>query len=313
MISVSASLRPSHSAPRGFGAETNGELNLLSPGTRKVVLATMRKDVSIADVVLLAADDSAFASRVVSIARGTDREVAYDWGDVTRRCSVLGISGLRNIALGMLVSDLIPAVEGAATLLGICLRRAILARELARCSGLVDPDEAFCAGLLLDVGLLHQACDHFDDCLEVARSPARHRVVWERASGLIAHPTLGARLARELDLPDSVQEAIALHHSPSRPEPPLAAICWSAELAAGALEASEGLESVRLVETAGDTLGVEPEALRMILEDTPSQVRRLAASAGLDEPDSRFVVGEVDRLPWPDASQARTPLQSCSA
>ena len=34
-----------------------------------------------------------------------------------------------------------------------------------------------------------------------------------------------------------------------------------------------------------------------------NQVRRLAAAAGLDQPESRFVAGEVDRLPWPDASR----------
>ena len=33
-----------------------------------------------------------------------------------------------------------------------------------------------------------------------------------------------------------------------------------------------------------------------------NQVRRLAAAAGADDADSRFVVGEVDQLPWADAS-----------
>jgi tellurite methyltransferase len=33
-----------------------------------------------------------------------------------------------------------------------------------------------------------------------------------------------------------------------------------------------------------------------------NQVRRLAAAAGVAEADARFVVGEVDELPWPDAS-----------
>jgi SAM-dependent methyltransferase len=33
-----------------------------------------------------------------------------------------------------------------------------------------------------------------------------------------------------------------------------------------------------------------------------NQVRRLAAAAGVDETDSRFIVGEVDQLPWSDAS-----------
>jgi tellurite methyltransferase len=41
-----------------------------------------------------------------------------------------------------------------------------------------------------------------------------------------------------------------------------------------------------------------------------NHVRRIAAAAGLDEPASRFVVGEVDQLPWPDA---RMDAVICSA
>jgi SAM-dependent methyltransferase len=37
-------------------------------------------------------------------------------------------------------------------------------------------------------------------------------------------------------------------------------------------------------------------------EGAVHQLRRLAAAVGVDETDSRFIVGEVDQLPWSDAS-----------
>ena len=51
-----------------------------------------------------------------------------------------------------------------------------------------------------------------------------------------------------------------------------------------------------LLERGYDCHGIDREA------GAVDHARRLAAAAGLDAPASRFVVGEVGELPWPDAS-----------
>ncbi len=248
---------------------------MLSPGARKIVQAALREDVSVAELGEMAASDPAFALRVLSVANSAAYTLSREVGNVQQACSLLGIRGLRNIALGMLVADLVPAAEGAASLLANCLRRAIAARELARISKLVRPDDAFFAGLLLEVGLLHQACDEFDECLEVSRSPGRHRVTRERGGGLVPHPMMGANIAKELALPDAMVQAIELHHEHRKPEPPLAAICWAAELSASVLEAGDELQNLRLAETAGSQIGINPEDLKELIEKIPEEVNEL--------------------------------------
>ncbi len=257
---------------------------MMSPGARRVVQAAMQDDVSVAELGEVANSDPAFALRVLSVANSAAYIRSREVTNVTQACSLLGIRGLRNIALGMLVSDLVPAAEGAASLLSNCLRRALAARHLAQASKLVLPDDGFFAGLLLEIGLLQQACDEFDECIDVSRSPARYRVTRERAAGLKPHPVWGASLAAELSLPASLTEAIGSHHDPVKPQADLAAVCWVAELTAAVLEAGDESQNLRVAEAAAAQIGVGTDDLYGLLEVIPQEVnelsRALECSAG---------------------------------
>jgi HD-like signal output (HDOD) protein len=252
-----------------------GGLLVLSPGARNIVQEALREDVSVQELAALAGSDPAFALRVLSLANSAAYSTARTVTNVQQACSLLGIRGMRNVALGMLVADMVPAAEGASSLLNNCLRRALVARELAKQSGLVPRDDAFFAGLLLEIGLLHQACDEFEACVEAARSPGRQRMIKERALGLVPHPRRGAELARELSLPYTMVLAISEHHDPARPREPLAAICWATEFVASVLEAGHEARSLRLAYAAADQIGVKAEDLLALLERTPADVSEL--------------------------------------
>jgi len=249
---------------------------MLSPGARRIVQEALREDVSVQELGEMANADPAFAVRVLSVANSAAYSRSRDVTNVQQACTLLGIRGLRNIALGMLVADLVPAAEGAASLLANCLRRALIAREIARITKLTQREDGFFAGLLLEVGLLHQACEDFEECLDVSRSPGRYRVTRERAAGLEPHPLLGARMARELSLPDALREAILNHHDPVKPEEPLSAVCWVAELCASVLEAGDESQNFRVAEAAAAQLGVASDELRECLERTPAEVNELS-------------------------------------
>lgn len=249
---------------------------LISNGARRIVQEALRDDVSVAELAQLATADPAFAVRVLSVANsaayGRQREVT----NVNQACALLGIRGMRNIALGMLVADLVPAAEGAASLLSSCLRRAVIARALAKSVPAVQHEDAFFAGLLLELGLLHQACDAFDECLEVTQSPGRHRVTRERALGLTPHPELGAELAVELSLPAAMIEAIAEHHAAVLPKAPLSAVCWVAELCAAVLETGDGSQNLTVAEAAAAHIGVAADELNELLQAASVEVQELS-------------------------------------
>jgi len=248
---------------------------IMSPGARHIVQAALREEITVAELADRAAADPAFAIRVLSVANSVAYSPSRTVNNVHHACTLLGVRGLRNIALSMVVADLVPAAEGADALLSNCLRRAVAARELAALSGLVHKEDGFFAGLFLEVGLLHQACDEFDACTAVARAPARYRNVHERAFGLSPHPVMGASLARELGLPDDMGQAIFDHHRTQKPEAALSAVCWAAEHVAAALEAGERTRNLRWAEKAATSLGVKGDDLHALLERIPGEVQEL--------------------------------------
>jgi hypothetical protein len=130
--------------------------------------------------------------------------------------------------------------------------------------------------LLLEIGLLHQACDHYEECLEVCRSPGRQRPTRERAAGLIPHPQMGGLLAFELSLPESIEYAIAEHHAVVKPNQPLAAVCWVAEICSAVFEVGDEARNLAVAEAAAQQLGVHPDELAVIFESTQSEVDELA-------------------------------------
>lgn len=96
------------------------------------------------------------------------------------------------------------------------LGTAVAARELAPELGL-DPDEAFIAGLLHDIGRWMMALFH---PRETARAMA-----WARDNGAdcqsgerrflgVTHDELGAQVARHWNFPPATLHAIAAHHTP---------------------------------------------------------------------------------------------------
>lgn len=231
-------------------------LLVLSRGAREIIVEALRDDVSVQELAALATGDPAFAARVLSLANSALYSTARNVGSVSTAATLLGVRGLRSAALGMLIADMVPQAEGASELLHNCLRRALAARTLARVSALVSPDDAFFAGLFLELGLLHQACDEFELAVACARSPARFRMVRERALGLSPHPTRGAAIARELSLPDAMVLAIDHHHAPEMPGEPLARVCWAAEMVAGVLETGDESRSLRFAEAACAQIGI---------------------------------------------------------
>lgn len=260
----------------GARREERSPLLVLSKGAREVIVEALRETVSVQELAALASSDPAFAARVLSLANSALYSVARNVTNVSVAASLLGVRGLRSAALGMLVADMVPQAEGAVELLHNCLRRALAARGLAAASGLVAPDDAFFAGLLLELGLLHQACDDFERAVVCARSPARFRMVRERALGLSPHPIRGAALARELALPDAMIEAIAAHHAPEAPKEPLAAVCWAAEMVAGVLERGDEVRSLRFAEAACAQVGVRSLDVAELCARVDAGTRELA-------------------------------------
>lgn len=265
-----------------------------------IVQEALKDDVAITDLANLAAADAGFALRVLatvnSAAFGVERAIS----DLGQACSLLGVRGLKNVALSLLLSDMVPLGADGGLLLANSVRRAAACRLIAERLGSISPDDAFTIGLLLEVGILMRARHDLDEAAAVARMPSAHRPVVERAHGLEEHPAQGARLVREWNLPETSACAVAHHHDPVPPAEPLAKVAWTAEKVAAVWEGGDVKPLREKAMAAMTQIGLDARDAESVLEYVPQLVTVAAAAfeRDLDEqvPLDELVVDANRRL-----------------
>lgn len=196
----------------------------------------MSEDASLGELGKLAERDPAFASRLLKIVNSSTYALRHEIRNVGQAATLIGIRGVRNVGLGLALTDMVPDTGVAQVLLLNCLRRACAARAIARVKQVAPPDDAFTLGLFLEIGLLGMARENLTAAAELASRPALRRVLFEQLNGHVPHPELGAKLAEDLKLSTEAIDAIRTHHARERPKPALSALAWVTECVAGAYE-----------------------------------------------------------------------------
>jgi len=250
---------------------------LASGAAARVVQLAMDPDCTAQALGALAASDVAFGMRVLQMVNSPAFQLSRKVDSVPQAVALLGVRGMKNLALSMIVLDMMPRGEVARVLFANTLRRALAARMLAEALGDAHVDAYFTAGLFLEAGLLLHVCDAPERTHTIASGAATMRTVLERAAGLQPHPQLGAELARDYHLPDEVAEAIAHHHDPQPPSSSrMAQVCWVAERLAGAFEGGD-LHSARAdARAAARTIGLDEATIDAIAEALPVRVQESA-------------------------------------
>lgn len=256
-----------------------------------VLEAAQRPDATAAQIVAILRNDAPLTARVLAAANSAARGGARI-GAVERAAPMLGVRGLTSLALAVGVVDCLGGprhTNGAergysrADLWRHALAVACAARGLAaRAPRLgVDPEEAFAAGLLHDMGKL--ALDRlFPRAYERAVARADHSrgdiADHERAVLGVDHTVAGRRLAERWGLPVELQQAIWLHH-----------------VAVDALPAGVIGGPLVVLVTLADTLAREQRlgysGNHRFIDHSP----RLAAGLGLSASDLDAVVSELPR------------------
>ena len=254
----------------------------VSAAAAKVVQMAVRDDCSAEDLGRLAQGDPAFAMRVLSVVNSPAFMLPNEVNDVRQAVALLGVRGLRNLALSLVVSDMVPTGDAGKVLLANSLRRAMSAQYVARAMGIRQTDAYFTAGLFLESGLLAKARDDLERAGEIARSPAAHRIVRERAAGELAHPIVGAQLAEEYLLPEETIDAIAHHHDDGMPEGSVAQVCWAAERVAAVFEGGDIPRNKKIAEQAASQLGITTDDIEAMFRDLPAKVAEAAAAFDRD-------------------------------
>jgi two-component system, cell cycle response regulator len=260
------------------GAPANGKGKPLSLVAAQIVEKAVKEDVTVAALSALAIGDPGFAARVLALVNSAAFGMGRTISEIGRACAMLGVRGVRNIALSLVLSDMVPTGQDGTVLLTVSVRRAVAARLLAAAVKTVPLDDAFTTGLFLELGLLSHARLDLPGAAQIARMPAAHRPVVERSFGIGEHAAVGAELGRTMHLPETILEAVLHHHDAQLPAAPLARIAWAAERVAGAWEGGDSARVKADADAAMLALGIAPELAGEILRDLPGLVTSAASS-----------------------------------
>lgn len=213
-------VQPAQAKPRG--EQTPWALENLPPfpvvATRLMQILA-RDNVDVTEVGKMIAAEPVFASRVLQMANSPLFALERQVKTISHAIIVVGLERLQAITLTRAVGDFVaPALKVQA--LRLCWRNslagALLAERLARACK-IDPDFAYVAGLLRDIGrlaLLVKYPESYTNLLAVTRENDFDLRATERDLFDIDHCEAGAWLMARTPFPPELSEAISSHHDP---------------------------------------------------------------------------------------------------
>ena len=177
------------------------------------------------NVSQLISTDQALTAKILKLANsafyGFPREIAT----VQHAVVVLGFETVKNLGLSVSVLERFSSAQGDAAdfdrqrFWEHSIACGVAARLLAGKLRYRMPGEAFAAGILHDIGRL-VLCQcfptEFDEVLRVMRDEELYIGHAEEQVLGVTHAEVGGWLAERWNLPESLEQAISLHHAPGR-------------------------------------------------------------------------------------------------
>lgn len=171
------------------------------------------------------ARDPAMTAKLLQLVNSAFFGLPRTISDPTEAVLHLGIETVRSLALSIQIFDQFDHLRTLqfpiALLMKHCLKVANSARAIARSEGAEAgvADDAFAAGLLMDIGtlvMLQNLTPAFEEAQEISRSQMKPMWVAEREVLGVTHAEIGGYLLALWGLPLPIVEAVLHHHEPAR-------------------------------------------------------------------------------------------------
>lgn len=188
------------------------------PVVAQKLLAVMRDDNSSADdVTEVISSDQALAGKVLKLVNSSFYGFTREISTITRAVVILGHSAIRNLALGIGMSEAVKRAGGPIdhhSYWDHALCCASGARSLAPYLNYPDSEEAFIAGLLHDIGqfVLNLAMPR--EYRELLADGCSDLVAREKTHLGMGHHKVGQRLLEHWLLPSNLCNVARFHHTP---------------------------------------------------------------------------------------------------
>lgn len=181
------------------------------------LLKVMDSEMSSAeDISRVLSSDQAMASKVLKLVNSSFYGLSGQVSTISRAVVILGVGAIRNLALGLSVAKIMARGDKGAVQMAFwehSLANAAAAETLARANGYIDPEEAFIAGLLHDIGHLVFLLALPQEFTAIMQGDHNHILDREKEVMGLTHAQAGQKLLKHWKLPRTLEQAVRFHHN----------------------------------------------------------------------------------------------------
>ncbi|HPF70796.1 MAG TPA: HDOD domain-containing protein [Candidatus Krumholzibacteria bacterium] len=241
--------------------------------TRRLMAVMRDEEASAKDVAKVLSSDQALAGKVLKLANSSFYGVANEVTTISRAVVIMGFTGIRNMALSFGTMSALKNLDSGldlAAFWGHAMANAAAVQVLApHVNRRIDPEEAFLAGLMHDIGAYVLAAAVPDEYRQVLAADTGSLEDRERDATGFTHAQVGQGLLQFWELPQAFADAARYHHDIEKAasgEQPLTTLVALADILAcihgGSFEPPASEEHLgRLMQSAG----LSAEALMIAL------------------------------------------------
>ena len=195
--------------------ENIGSLPTVPDTLRKLSRIMEKPNVSMTEVASFVQSDPALTFRILKMVNSAIYGFPGRIASVSHAIMLLGLNVVKGLLLGVSVFELMQkAMSG---LYEHSMGCATAARTIAQKKGLREPEEAYVAGLIHDIGKVVMALE-FTKAYEgaLALAETEHIAIMQAEKKFFAdnHAALGGVLSEKWRFPKKLTEAILYHHQP---------------------------------------------------------------------------------------------------
>jgi putative nucleotidyltransferase with HDIG domain len=195
--------------------ENIGSLPTVPDTLRKLSRIMEKPNVSMTEVASFVQSDPALTFRILKMVNSAVYGFPGRIASVSHAIMLLGLNVVKGLLLGVSVFELMQkAMSG---LYEHSMGCATAARTIAQKKGLREPEEAYVAGLIHDIGKVVMALE-FTKAYEgaLALAETEHIAIMQAEKKFFAdnHAALGGVLSEKWRFPKKLTEAILYHHQP---------------------------------------------------------------------------------------------------
>lgn len=281
------------------------------PSVAAQVLELVRSpNINMQEIARVIENDQALAVKVIRTVNSSYYGLSRPCATIRQAIVYLGLNTVKTLVLGF---GLIESIEGSCEdYIGFdyvdywrrALYSAAAAREIASVVGNVDPEEAFLAAIVQDLGMIamHRTYkDVYLQAIDLTQGAHQKLPEQERKTFKTDHAEIGAAVAEHWKMPHQLVECIRFHHAPSKAPAEWSAILRVLELAqlSAALSISECRQSAReqFDRLARDHFGFNRQQIHRLVElmiETANELSQLFKINTGDVPRVEEMLAEAE-------------------